>query len=58
MNQLNKQIDQNKIAALYCRLSRDDDMESESNSILCLKSPRIAREHKTLNLKRDMKVQR
>ena len=33
MNQLSKQIDQNKIAALYCRLSRDDDMEGESNSI-------------------------
>ena len=33
MNQLSNQIDQNKIAALYCRLSRDDDMEGESNSI-------------------------
>ena len=38
MKQSNKQIEEHKIAALYCRLSRDDEHESESNSIATQKS--------------------
>ena len=28
------QIDNNKITALYCRLSRDDELQGDSNSII------------------------
>lgn len=42
MQQLNKQLlyfsDSDKITALYCRLSRDDDLQGESNSITNQKS--------------------
>ncbi len=30
----NRQSEQNKITALYCRLSQDDGREGESNSIV------------------------
>lgn len=33
-----KQLESDKITALYCRLSRDDDMAGESNSIINQKS--------------------
>ena len=33
-----KQLESDKIAALYCRLSRDDELSGESNSITNQKS--------------------
>ena len=33
-----KQLEGDKITALYCRLSRDDEMAGESNSIINQKS--------------------
>ena len=31
---MNRQLNENKITALYCRLSQDDGREGESNSIV------------------------
>ena len=47
------QLDQNKITALYCRLSRDDAIQGDSNSIANQKTmlTRYATDHGFLNLK-------
>ena len=48
-----KQLESDKITALYCRLSRDDDMAGESNSIINQKSilSKYAKENKFQNIK-------
>lgn len=49
----NRQSEQNKITALYCRLSQDDGREGESNSIVNQKAllSEYARKHRFKNLK-------
>ena len=48
-----KQLESDKITALYCRLSRDDDMAGESNSIINQKSilSKYAKDNKFQNIK-------
>ena len=48
-----KQLESDKITALYCRLSRDDDMAGESNSVINQKSilSKYAKENKFQNIK-------
>ena len=48
-----KQLENDKITALYCRLSRDDDMAGESNSIINQKSilSKYAKDNKFQNIK-------
>ena len=48
-----KQLESDKITALYCRLSRDDDMAGESNSIINQKSilSKYATDNKFQNIK-------
>ena len=48
-----KQLESDKITALYCRLSRDDDMAGESNSIINQKSilGKYAKDNKFQNIK-------
>ena len=48
----NRQSEQNKITALYCRLSQDDGREGESNSIVNQKAllNEYARKHRFNNL--------
>lgn len=47
-----KQLESDKITALYCRLSRDDDMAGESNSIINQKSilSKYAKDNKFQNI--------
>ena len=49
----NRQSEQNKITALYCRLSQDDGREGESNSIVNQKAllNEYARKHRVKNLR-------
>ena len=48
-----KQLESDKITALYCRLSRDDEMAGESNSIINQKSilSKYAKDNKFQNIK-------
>ena len=48
----NRQSEQNKTTALYCRLSQDDGREDESNSIVNQKAllNEYARKHRFKNL--------
>ena len=48
-----KQLESDKITALYCRLSRDDEMSGESNSIINQKSilSKYAKDNKFQNIK-------
>ena len=48
----NRQSEQNKITALYCRLSQDDGREGESNRIVNQKAllNEYARKHRFKNL--------
>lgn len=48
-----KQLENDKITALYCRLSRDDDMAGESNSIINQKSilSKYAKDNKFQSIK-------
>ena len=48
-----KQLESDKITALYCRLSRDDEIDGESNSIINQKSilSKYAKDNKFQNIK-------